>query len=123
MEIMLTLLSLQVRYSMRIPKFENWVQGSKYVVNDINNKDIRGEYDLTIADKKYKWIINGDIETPKSEVNTTDSKSYPPNFRFPTIDFKRDKIKILHNNIHSLNRIYRTLKRFLEKQFYLMVTK
>jgi hypothetical protein len=23
-----------------------WVQGSKYVVNDINNKDIRGEYDL-----------------------------------------------------------------------------
>jgi imidazolonepropionase-like amidohydrolase len=42
--------------------YENWVQGSKYVVNDINNKDIRGEYDLTIADKK-KWIINGDIET------------------------------------------------------------
>jgi hypothetical protein len=39
------------------------------------------ENDLTIADKKYKWIING-IETPKSEVNTTDSKSYPPNFRF-----------------------------------------
>jgi hypothetical protein len=35
-EIMLTLLSLQVRYSMRIPKYENWVQGSKYVVNDIN---------------------------------------------------------------------------------------
>jgi hypothetical protein len=27
-------------------KYENWVQGSKYVVNDINNKDIRGEYDL-----------------------------------------------------------------------------
>jgi predicted transcriptional regulator len=51
MEIMLTLLSLQVRYSMRILKYENWVQGSKYVVNDINNKDIRGEYDLTIADK------------------------------------------------------------------------
>jgi hypothetical protein len=47
---------------MRILKYENWVQGSKYVVNDINNKDIRGEYDLTIADKKYKWIINGDIE-------------------------------------------------------------
>jgi hypothetical protein len=30
------------------------VQGSKYVVNDINNKDIRGEYDLTIADKKVQ---------------------------------------------------------------------
>jgi hypothetical protein len=24
------------------------------IVNDINNKDIRGEYDLTIADKKIQ---------------------------------------------------------------------
>jgi imidazolonepropionase-like amidohydrolase len=54
--------------------YENWVQGSKYVVNDINSKDIRGEYDLTIGDKEYKWKITGNIETPKSEVNTTDSK-------------------------------------------------
>jgi imidazolonepropionase-like amidohydrolase len=54
--------------------YENWVQGSKYVVNDINSKDIRGEYDLTIGDKEYKWKITGSIETPKSEVNTTDSK-------------------------------------------------
>jgi hypothetical protein len=34
--------------------YENWVH-TKYVVNDINVKDIRGEYDFTIADKKYKW--------------------------------------------------------------------
>jgi imidazolonepropionase-like amidohydrolase len=54
--------------------YENWVQGSKYIVNDINIKDIRGEYDLTIADKKYKWKITGEIETPKSEVNTANSK-------------------------------------------------
>jgi hypothetical protein len=39
---------------MRTKIYENWVQGSKYVVNDINNKDIRGEYDLTIADKKVQ---------------------------------------------------------------------
>jgi hypothetical protein len=59
MEIMLTLLSPQVRYLMRILKSIRF----KININDINNKDIRGEYDLTIADKKYKWIINGDIET------------------------------------------------------------
>lgn len=54
--------------------YENWVQGSKYVVNDITTKDIRGEYDLTIADKKYTWKITGEIESPKSEVNTANSQ-------------------------------------------------
>jgi hypothetical protein len=37
-----------VRY---LRTYENWVQGSKYVVNDINNKDIRGEYDLLLPIK------------------------------------------------------------------------
>jgi hypothetical protein len=89
-----------------------------------SHKDIRGEYDLTIADKKYKWIINGDIETPKSEVNTTDSKSYPPNFRFQQLISNVIKSSDSTQTTHSLlNRIYRDIKTLSGKAIYLMVTK
>ena len=54
--------------------YENWVQGSKFVVNDITTKDIRGNYDLTIDSDSYKWKIDGEIATPKSEITTTKEK-------------------------------------------------
>ena len=54
--------------------YENWVQGNKFVVNDITTKDIRGNYDLTINNEKYKWKIDGEIAAPKSEITTLDSK-------------------------------------------------
>ncbi|MFH7012467.1 amidohydrolase family protein [Flavobacterium sp. FlaQc-52] len=50
--------------------YENWVQGTKYIVNDINAKDIRGNYDLNIGNDTYKWKIAGTETTPKSEVTT-----------------------------------------------------
>ncbi|KFF06267.1 amidohydrolase family protein [Flavobacterium reichenbachii] len=50
--------------------FENWVEGSKYVVNDIDGKDIRGNYDLTIGNDSYKWKIDGTATAPKSEITT-----------------------------------------------------
>lgn len=54
--------------------YENWVQGNKFVVNDIATKDIRGNYDLTINAEKYKWKIDGEITAPKSEITTLDAK-------------------------------------------------
>ena len=54
--------------------YENWVQGNKFVVNDISTKDIRGNYDLTINTEKYKWKIDGEITAPKSEITTVDFK-------------------------------------------------
>ncbi len=54
---------------------ENWVQGTKFVVNDINAKDIRGSYDLTIGNDSYKWKIDGEISTPKSEITTPGKKT------------------------------------------------
>ncbi|MEP6930749.1 MAG: amidohydrolase family protein [Flavobacterium sp.] len=50
--------------------YENWVQGTKYVVNDIKAKDIRGNYDLTIGNDSYKWKIEGTETAPKSEITT-----------------------------------------------------
>jgi len=54
--------------------YENWVQGTKFVVNDINAKDIRGNYDLTIENDSYKWKIDGEIAAPKSEITTANKK-------------------------------------------------
>jgi imidazolonepropionase-like amidohydrolase len=54
--------------------YENWVQGSKYVVNDMTIKDIRGNYDLTIDNQIYKMKIDGEVASPKAEITTTDAK-------------------------------------------------
>jgi imidazolonepropionase-like amidohydrolase len=54
--------------------YENWVQGSRYVVNDMNVQDVRGNYDLVINNENYKWKISGEITNPKSEITTIDNK-------------------------------------------------
>lgn len=54
--------------------FENWVQGNKFVINELAAKDIRGSYDLTIDNDSYKWKIEGEISTPKSEITAADNK-------------------------------------------------
>ncbi len=48
--------------------FENWVQGNKSVINDINLKNIRGDYDLTAGGNSYKLSITGELSKPKVEV-------------------------------------------------------
>jgi imidazolonepropionase-like amidohydrolase len=53
---------------------ENWVQGNRYVVNDMNSQDIRGTYDLVIENETYKWKISGDIGSPKSDLTKADAK-------------------------------------------------
>jgi imidazolonepropionase-like amidohydrolase len=54
--------------------YENWVQGNKFVVNDMTAIDIRGNYDLTIDSDTYKWKIDGEIAAPKSEITTSNAK-------------------------------------------------
>jgi len=48
--------------------YENWVQGNKYIVNDINIKDIRGSYTLNVGDKKYQLKITGTSSKPKASI-------------------------------------------------------
>ncbi|CAA9200900.1 amidohydrolase family protein [Flavobacterium collinsii] len=60
--------------------YENWVQGTKYVVNDVNAKDIRGNYDLTVGKDTYKWKIEGTVDAPKSEITTADTKKISSTF-------------------------------------------
>jgi imidazolonepropionase-like amidohydrolase len=60
--------------------FENWVQGTKYVVNDKSLKDIRGDYDLSIESDTYKMKIDGKIASPKVEIKTKDDKKVSSKF-------------------------------------------
>ena len=48
--------------------YENWVQGNKNVINSLNQKDIRGDYAILTAGKKFKISIYGKIDKLKSEV-------------------------------------------------------
>ncbi len=48
--------------------YENWVQGVKNVINDKNQKDIRGNYDLITGGITYTLAIKGEPAKPSMEV-------------------------------------------------------
>ncbi len=48
--------------------YENWVQGTKNVVNDLTLKDIRGDYNLSVSGQTFKLSIKGEAGSPKAEV-------------------------------------------------------
>lgn len=48
--------------------YENWVQGQKNVINDKDQKDIRGDYNLMAGGITYKMAISGEASKPKIEV-------------------------------------------------------
>lgn len=47
---------------------ENWIKGTKYLINDYNVLDIRGNYNLKIAEKVYSIKIKGELESPTGEI-------------------------------------------------------
>lgn len=53
--------------------YENWTQGNKYVINDMQSRDLRGNYDLKIDNETFKWVVKGEITTPSSEIATLDT--------------------------------------------------
>ncbi|WP_298313018.1 amidohydrolase family protein [uncultured Aquimarina sp.] len=54
--------------------YENWVQGHKNIVNDMNTTDINGAYELTLAGKTYDVSISGKPSKPKAEVKLGETK-------------------------------------------------
>ncbi|MFH7014722.1 amidohydrolase family protein [Flavobacterium sp. FlaQc-47] len=90
--------------------YENWVQGTKYVVNDINGKDIRGNYNLTVGKDTYKWKIDGTADAPKSEVTTADAKKLKTTFTF-----SKNWISLLIKPADTIKSNYSRLTGFVEK--------
>ncbi|NNE01857.1 MAG: amidohydrolase family protein, partial [Eudoraea sp.] len=48
--------------------YENWVQGQKNIVNPMDQKDIRGAYDLSAGGTTYKLSITGEANKPKAAI-------------------------------------------------------
>ena len=74
--------------------YENWVQGAKSVVNSMDAKDIRGDYNLTVQGKTYDVSITGEISKPAIEVKQDTTKlsskiTYDANW--VTMSFATDK--------------------------------
>jgi imidazolonepropionase-like amidohydrolase len=54
--------------------FENWVQGTKNIIEDMDKTDVRGTYDFSLAGGSYEMKISGELSKLKSEV-TSDGKT------------------------------------------------
>lgn len=54
--------------------YENWIQGKRYIISDMNVTDVRGVYDLTVGDKTgLKLNISGKIDKPEYQVLANDT--------------------------------------------------
>jgi len=78
--------------------YENWVQGSKNVINEMNIKDITGNYTLTFNTKKYLLSITGNgrklTSTLKKDSVKINSKiSYNNNWLTITMNETKDSSK------------------------------
>ena len=62
--------------------YENWVNGKKYVVNDIKLKDVRGNYEITFNNEVYKMKIDGEANTPKAEIKNSADKKVNSKFTY-----------------------------------------
>ncbi len=54
--------------------YDNWVQGQRNTINDLNFIDIRGAYELTVDGTNYKLKITGESSKPKAEVTQDSTK-------------------------------------------------
>ncbi len=54
--------------------YENWVQGRRAVLEDMNTTNIKGDYDLVVDGKTYKVKISGEPAKPKAEVKLGEMK-------------------------------------------------
>ena len=47
---------------------ESWVTGEQTVFSDIHSPDLRGNYELTFSDKKYKVKFSGEASAPQAKI-------------------------------------------------------
>ncbi|WP_081212433.1 amidohydrolase family protein [Salegentibacter sediminis] len=54
--------------------FENWVQGKRAVLENMNITNIKGDYELPVDGNSYEVKISGEPAKPKAEVKLGDTK-------------------------------------------------
>ena len=79
--------------------YENWIQGTKHIINPMNSIDIIGEYTLTIDDKEYKMHISQKEGKYQASIKRENQK-IKANF-----SFKNNWIQLTINDKNSFSRI------------------
>jgi len=85
--------------------YENWVQGTKNVINDMHIKNLNGDYELHLSGLKYNMIITGDnVSKPKVKLTkdsiTIDAKiQYDEGWIGLILSEKEGSIR-LRSNVH-----------------------
>ena len=54
--------------------YEHWIQGHQTVFESMNTKDIRGDYEFSLAGETYKMTIKGELSKLSTEI-TSDEKT------------------------------------------------
>lgn len=54
--------------------YENWVQGHRTILENLNTVDLAGNYDLKVSGKSYALKVTGKPTAPKTEVKEGDKK-------------------------------------------------
>ncbi|MGY5850937.1 amidohydrolase family protein [Salegentibacter sp. F14] len=54
--------------------YENWIQGQRAVLENMNITKIEGEYNLAVGQETYELKITGEPAKPKAEVKLNDTK-------------------------------------------------
>ena len=78
---------------------ENWVQGDRNIINDMNIKDITGDYVLRVNNQEYNLSISGKGANQKGKLTIGNEKIKS------TFAFKNNWISITINNIGTYTRI------------------
>ncbi len=78
-------------FDAKTTMYENWVQGAKNVINDMNIPDITGTYVMAVNDKSYELVISGKGAKQTGKI-TLDSAKVKSKF-----SFKNDWISITLN--------------------------
>ncbi|WP_397447031.1 amidohydrolase family protein [Polaribacter sp. R77954] len=78
-------------FDAKTTMYENWVQGAKNVINDMNIKNITGSYLLAVNNKSYKLTISGKAAKQIGSI-TLDSAKVKSKF-----SFKNDWVSITLN--------------------------
>ncbi len=74
---------------------ENWIQGTRYEIKAFDQKDIRGEYALTVGNNKYKLKLNGEASSSKAQIILSDTNKLDAKLSYKSNDislsFSADK--------------------------------
>jgi len=67
---------------------ENWVQGNQYIIQQPNEKELKGMYTLSVGDDEYEFKISGEKAKPKFEIMLDDTTAIKVNAKLKKTELR-----------------------------------